>query len=115
MGTVVCLPFAGQLVAQAAAAPVSATLNVLYLGVFPTALAFMTWAYALARTSAAQMGATTYVVPALVIGMSWLVLGEVPGWLTFAGGALCLAAWRGVPRTRTVKPSNAPVGLASVT
>jgi drug/metabolite transporter (DMT)-like permease len=114
VGTVVCLPFAGQLVAEAAAAPVSATLNVLYLGVFPTALAFVTWAYALARTSAAQMGATTYVVPALVIGMSWLLLGEVPGWLTFAGGALCLAGVA-VSRTRTVKPSNAPVGLASVT
>lgn len=91
VGTVVCLPFTGQLLSEVNTAPPAATLNVLYLGVFPTALAFMTWAYALARTSAAQMGATTYVVPVVVIAMSWLVLGEVPGWLTFAGGALCLA------------------------
>ena len=34
-----------------------------YLGVFPTALAFTTWAYALARTSAGKLGATTYLVP----------------------------------------------------
>lgn len=115
VGTVMCLPFSGQLVAEAGQAPLQATLNVVYLGVFPTALAFVTWAYALARTTAAQMGATTYVVPALVIGMSWLLLGEVPGWLTFAGGALCLAGVA-VSRTRTVKPTrNAPVGLASVT
>lgn len=91
IGAVVCLPFAGQLVHQAADAPVSATLNMVYLGVFPTALAFTTWAYALARTTASRMGATTYAVPALVVLMSWLTLGEVPGLLTLAGGVLCLA------------------------
>jgi len=90
-GAVVCLPFAGQLVQDAAEAPVSATLNMLYLGLFPTALAFTTWAYALARTTASRMGATTYAVPALVVLMSWLFLDEVPGLLTLAGGALCLA------------------------
>ncbi|MFJ7770275.1 DMT family transporter [Streptomyces sp. NPDC097107] len=90
-GAVLCLPFTGQLVTEAADAPVSATLNMVYLGVFPTALAFTTWAYALARTTAGRMGATTYAVPALVVLMSWLALGEVPGLLTLAGGALCLA------------------------
>ncbi|MFI7414179.1 DMT family transporter [Streptomyces sp. NPDC049627] len=91
IGAVVCLPFTGQLVGEAADAPVSATLNMIYLGVFPLALAFTTWAYALARTTASRMGATTYAVPALVVLMSWLALGEVPGPLTLAGGALCLA------------------------
>ncbi|MFI6317929.1 DMT family transporter [Nonomuraea sp. NPDC050556] len=90
IGTVACLPFSGQLITGIAHAPLSSTLNLVYLGVFPTALAFTTWAYALARTTAGKMGATTYVVPALVVLMAWLVLGEVPGWLTFAGGALCL-------------------------
>ncbi|MEU1735685.1 DMT family transporter [Streptosporangium sp. NPDC020145] len=104
VGTVVCLPFAGQLVEQVAAAPLAATLNVVYLGVFPTALAFTTWAYALARTTAGKMGATTYIVPALVVLMAWAVLGEVPGWLTLAGGLLCLAGVavsRGGPRATT--------------
>ncbi|WP_107121824.1 DMT family transporter [Streptomyces yokosukanensis] len=91
VGAVGCLPFAGQLVHQAAHAPLPATLDMLYLGVFPTALAFTTWAYALARRTASRMGATTYAVPGLVVLMSWLVLGEVPGVLTLAGGVLCLA------------------------
>ncbi|MEU7280586.1 DMT family transporter [Streptomyces sp. NPDC045431] len=90
-GAVLCLPFAGQLVDEAGRAPLSATLNMLYLGVFPTALAFTTWAYALARTTAGRLGATTYAVPALVVLMSWLFLDELPGALTLAGGALCLA------------------------
>lgn len=103
VGAVACLPFAGQLVGQAADAPLSATLNMVYLGVFPTALAFTTWAYALARTTAGRMGATTYAVPALVVLMSWLALDEVPGLLTLAGGALCLAGVavsRSRPRSR---------------
>lgn len=107
VGTVACLPFAGQLVADLGTVPFSATLNVVYLGVFPTGLAFLTWAYALARTSASQMGATTYVVPAIVIVMSWLLLGEVPGWLTFVGGAVCLAGVA-VSRSRVRTPD--PVG-----
>ncbi|POX51788.1 EamA family transporter [Streptomyces sp. Ru72] len=107
VGAVACLPFAGQLVHDAARAPVSATLNMVYLGVFPTALAFTTWAYALARTTASRMGATTYAVPALVVLMSWLFLQEVPGPVTLAGGALCLAGVA-VSRSRPRTPPPAP-------
>ncbi|WP_435612007.1 DMT family transporter [Streptomyces sp. bgisy159] len=106
VGTVACLPFAGQLVREAADAPLSATLNMVYLGVFPTALAFTTWAYALARTTAGRMGATTYAVPALVVLMSWLALGEVPAPPALLGGALCLA---GVAVSRSRPSPAAPV------
>ncbi|WP_399120542.1 DMT family transporter [Streptomyces sp. KM273126] len=106
VGAVVCLPFAGQLATEAADAPLSATLNMVYLGVFPTALAFTTWAYALARTTASRMGATTYAVPALVVLMSWLALDEVPGALTLAGGVLCLAGVA-VSRSRARTPQAA--------
>ncbi len=91
VGAVACLPFSGQLMSQVSRAPVSATLQIVYLGVFPTALAFSTWAYAVARTTAGKMGATTYAVPVLVVLMSWLLLGEVPAWLTLLGGCLCLS------------------------
>ncbi|CNE59371.1 putative DMT superfamily transporter inner membrane protein [Mycobacterium tuberculosis] len=91
VGALFCLPFAGQLATQVADAPAGATLNMIYLGIFPTAIAFTTWGYALARTSAGKMGATTYAVPALVVAMSWLFLGEVPGLITLGGGLLCLA------------------------
>ncbi|MFI8286852.1 DMT family transporter [Streptomyces albidoflavus] len=91
VGAVVCLPFTGTLLAELRTAPLGATLNMVYLGVFPTALAFTTWAFALSRTTAGRMGATTYAVPALVVLMSWALLGEVPAPLALAGGALCLA------------------------
>ncbi|MFE7580998.1 DMT family transporter [Streptomyces gardneri] len=112
VGAVACLPFAGQLVEEAGRAPLSATLNMLYLGVFPTALAFTTWAYALARTTAGRMGATTYAVPALVVLLAWLFLGELPGPLTLAGGALCLA---GVAVSRSRPRAVATPGTAEST
>lgn len=90
-GTVACLPFAPALVPEAAAAPVDATLGLVYLGIFPTAIAFSTWGWALARTSAGRLTASTYLVPPLVVGMSWAMLGEAPGPVTLVGGALSLA------------------------
>ncbi|MEV7280271.1 DMT family transporter [Streptomyces sp. NPDC093111] len=109
IGAVACLPFAGQLVEEAGRAPLSATLNMVYLGVFPTALAFTTWAYALARTTAGRMGATTYAVPALVVLLAWVFLGELPGLLTLGGGALCLAGVA-VSRSRPKPVAAAPAG-----
>jgi drug/metabolite transporter (DMT)-like permease len=106
-GTVATLPFAGQLVVQAGAAPVSALLMVVYLGVVPTALAFTTWAYALTRTTAGKMGATTYIVPAIVVLMSWAFLGESPRPLAYLGGLLCLAGVA-VSRGRGRRPSRVP-------
>ncbi len=108
IGAVACLPFAGQLVHDLRDAPASATLNVIYLGVFPTAVAFTTWAYALARTTAGRMGSTTYAVPVVVIALSWLLLDEVPRALAIAGGALCLAGVA-VSRSRPRRPAPEPL------
>jgi len=105
-GTIACLPFAGPLVSQLGSAPASATLNVIYLGLFPTTLGFSTWAYALARTTSEKMGATTYAVPGLVVAMSWLILGQMPRWLTLGGGALCLAGVA-VSRSRPARAARA--------
>lgn len=110
VGTIACLPFTGQLVSDVAAAPVSATFEMVYLGLFPTAIAFYAWAYALSRTTAGKMGTTTYIVPALVVLMSWIFLGEVPGLAVLVGGALCLA---GVAVARTRRPA-APAAAPEV-
>ncbi|MFF1376164.1 DMT family transporter [Streptomyces sp. NPDC058308] len=116
VGALACLPFVGQFVSEVGRAPASATLQVVYLGVFPTALAFSTWAYAISRSTAGKMGATTYAVPVLVILMSWLFLGEVPARLALFGGLLCLAGvavsrMRGKAREQV--PVDAPEGAAA--
>ncbi len=97
IGAAVCLPFSADLLREAARADRATLAWAVYLGIFPTAVGFSTWAYALARTSAGRMGATTYLVPPLTILMGWLALGEAPPALALAGGLLCLA---GVAITR---------------
>jgi drug/metabolite transporter (DMT)-like permease len=96
-GTLVCLPFLPALLSDLRGAPAGSVALVAYLGVGPTAIAFTTWAYALSHSTMARQGATTYLVPPLVIALSWLALGEAPGLAAMAGGALCLA---GVALTR---------------
>ena len=82
-----------------------------YLGVVPTAIAFMTWADALARTTAGRMGSTTYLVPPIAILMGWAILGETPPGLAYLGGALCLA---GVAlATRRRRPASGQPAVAS--
>ena len=101
-GTIACLPFTPGLWEQTGDASVGSIIGLIYLGIGPTAVAFTTWAYALARTDAGKMGATTYLVPAIVIVMSAAALGELPPPLAFVGGALCLvgvAVTRLKPRT----------------
>ena len=89
-GLVVCLPFAATLADEVGDADASSIAWMVYLGVFPTAIGFLTWAYALSRTTAGRMGATTYLVPPIAILIGWAMLGESPETLAFLGGALCL-------------------------
>lgn len=98
VGALSCLPYAPGLVSQLRHAHAPAIAWTVYLGAVPTALGFVTWAYALARTTAGRMGSTTYLVPPLAVLMGWLALSEVPPLAALPGGLLCLG---GVALART--------------
>jgi drug/metabolite transporter (DMT)-like permease len=105
VGALCCLPFTGQLIGEVQAAPLQATWGLVYLGIFPTAIAFTTWAYALSLVDAGKLAATTYLVPGTTILISWLLLGEIPAVPALVGGLVCLV---GVALTR--RRSRAPRG-----
>jgi len=91
IGAVVCLPWIGDLGDVVSGGDTENLLLIGYLGIFPTALAFSTWAYALRHTDASKQAITTFLVPGITALMAWALLGEVPPALAFAGGALCIA------------------------
>jgi drug/metabolite transporter (DMT)-like permease len=110
VGAVACLPFAPALASDLGGMSAADVGWVVYLGVFPTAIAFTTYAYALTHMSASSLGVTTYLVPPITVAMAWLLLGETPPALAYAGGALCLvgvALARRRPRARAHQPTAA--------
>lgn len=88
--TLVCLPFAGELASGLSTAPAGAIAAVVYMGVLPTAGAFLLWGYALTHLGAGVLSSSSLVVPAVTLVLAWVLLAEVPPPLAAAGGALCL-------------------------
>ena len=91
VGLVVCLPFTPALARELDDASAGSIAWVVYLGIVPTALAFTTWGYALARTTAGRMGAISYLVLPIAVVLGWVILDETPPALALAGGAIVLA------------------------
>jgi drug/metabolite transporter (DMT)-like permease len=90
-GAVALLGFAPQSVRELGHASTATLAGVIYLGLGPTATAFLLWAYVLSRMDAGRLGATTYAVPPLVVVISWIALGQIPPALAIPGGLLCIA------------------------
>ena len=89
-GTLLTLVYLPGLLSQARTAPAGTTLTMVYLGVFPTAIAYVTYAYAFSRMAASRAASFLYVIPIMAYVIAWLWLGEVPTPLTVAGGAVTL-------------------------
>jgi drug/metabolite transporter (DMT)-like permease len=91
VGAISCLPYALTFTHELGRASGAALVWVGYLGLAPTAIGFVTWAYALSHTPAGRMGSITYLVPPVALALGWAILGEVPPLLAIPGGILCLA------------------------
>ncbi len=107
VGAVACLPFAPTLISELGETSASSVWWLVYLGVFPTAIAFTTYGYALQHMSASSLGVTTYLVPPITVVLSLVFLDEVPPALAYVGGALALlgvALARRTSRPRPVQP-----------
>ena len=90
-GTLMMLPFGVGFVHTLLAAPLAATLAVIYLGIFPGALAYVAWAYVMSHGTAGRTATLLYMIPVMAIGIAWLWLGEVPRWISLIGGLIALA------------------------
>jgi len=71
--------------------PAAAIWAVLWMGVFPTAVATIVYFQLIRIAGPTFMSLTNYLTPGIGVVLSIVVLGEQPGWPAYAGLALILA------------------------
>lgn len=103
LGTLPMLVFLPGLLRELLAAPLHTHLAVVYLGIFPSALAYLAWSYALSRVPASVTTSFLYVNPVNAILIGWVWLREVPTRMSLLGGLIAIAGvvllnLRGRPR-----------------
>lgn len=89
-GTLPMLVFLPGLVRQFRGAAPPATFAVIYLGIFPAAIAYVLWNYALSKMPASLLSSFLYLSPVIASFIAWVWLGEVPALLTILGGGLAI-------------------------
>src|SRR3989449_7107972 len=75
VGALFCLPYVPHLVREWRVAPTSGIAWLVFLGVFPTSIAFTTWAYALARGSAGRRAGNPPPLPPRSLLICWAGFG----------------------------------------
>ena len=86
----------------------------MYLGIFPAAIAFTSYAYAISHGPVNRISSFLYLVPVLAIGIAWVWLGEVPLMMSLLGGAVALAGVVIVNVWGKAGIENTPVPVKSV-
>lgn len=82
--------FAPGIRAEIAEASIGATISVIYLGLFPTVIAYFALAYITAKSGASEAASSLYLTPAASFLIAWVWLGEGPSILTISGGVISL-------------------------
>ncbi|KYC44818.1 MAG: putative DMT superfamily transporter inner membrane protein [Candidatus Methanofastidiosum methylothiophilum] len=89
-GTLFLLIFTPGFINDIRTASIDSTLSIIYLGIFPAGIAYLTWTYALAKMPVSILTSFLAVSPFLSIIIAWAWLGEIPGSISIIGGVIAI-------------------------
>ena len=89
-GTLFLLVFTPGLIEEVTSAPIEATVATIYLGIFPSAVAYVTWSYALSRAPASIVVSFLYLQPVFAVIIAFIWLNEIPVLISIIGGVVTI-------------------------
>ena len=90
-GTIFMFWYLPGFVDAVSTAPFDATLAVIYLGICPAAIAYVTWSYALSQGDVSKIVISQYALPAVTLFIGFFWLREFPAPLALTGGIIALS------------------------
>lgn len=99
-GTLLLGVYAPGLAGAVLKAPARVNGAVLLLGVFPSALAYLFWAFVLARAEVSRVVGVMYLIPPVAMVMAAVVLGSTVSLGVMLGAAIVLASVMAMSRAR---------------
>lgn len=91
-GTLPMLIFLPGLFENITNATISANVSAIYVGIFPAAIAYVTWAMALSQGNASTVTSIMYLEPVIAIIIAWVWLNEWPSTLSIIGGFVAISS-----------------------
>ena len=88
MGLSVCCFFLPEGYLQLKHAELRDIISILYLGIFPAAIAYTGWAFAIKHLRFSSVITIVYIQPLIVIIMQWVVFKQAPLLLAIFGGVI---------------------------
>jgi drug/metabolite transporter (DMT)-like permease len=105
-GTLFSLPWVGSLAPVFGHISARALGATVFLGIAPSAVGFVLWAYATARMEVGRVTTSLYLVPAAAVLISYVWLGDVPSSVQLIGGAIALAGVVVANTSQRSRPSS---------
>lgn len=90
VGTIPFLIFLPDFFHDVQLATLEANLSVIYIGIFPTVIGYITWSIALSLSKASSVTSMLYIEPLFVILIAWIWLNEWPSIVAIVGGMITI-------------------------